>query len=195
MLKIRSILGLSLMPSSFHLGFQKPLILRSVGFDLKHCKEAISAGQHFRLGVFPASSSGAIPATWDGLLTMVDRLTPTVSEKVRAHLAELRSVPFSEIQQLAGFDFTQVKDNRDSDDRYIDLTRLEAKSGTLVEVRAFLWNEFNITEFFSGDGFSRTPSGECGVPEFIAPNVDVDSIDKFTWIPLDISPQDFEDGS
>merc|ERR1712167_544582 len=32
--------------------------------------------------------------------------------------------------------------------------RLEGGNGTLVEVRAFLWNEFNITELFVGLGFT-----------------------------------------
>eukprot|EP00927_Polykrikos_kofoidii_P049845 TRINITY_DN43857_c0_g1_i1.p1 TRINITY_DN43857_c0_g1~~TRINITY_DN43857_c0_g1_i1.p1 ORF type:complete len:249 (+),score=38.05 TRINITY_DN43857_c0_g1_i1:112-858(+) len=165
-------------------------ILRLVGFGLDHCEDAILNGHHFRVGVFPACCF-AVQATWDGLLSMVDTCAPTVSRKVRLRESDLRSVPFTEIQQRAGFDFTAVKQQGLEDSRYVSMSRLENCEGTLVEVRAFLWNEFNVTALFDGTGFTRSSDGECGVAEYIAPNVEVSSIDGFQWIPLSISAEDF----
>ena len=71
-------------------------VLRLVGFDLTHCKAAYQEGQHFRLGLL-AAPEGPAQATWDGVLAMVDRLCPSIAEKVRHREAELRALR-SEIQ-------------------------------------------------------------------------------------------------
>ncbi len=71
--------------------------VRSIGYEDRSIRKKLEDGLHFRLGIFYKSDK-CVPATWDGVLSLVDAHYPnSISSKIRRHVDALKKMSFDEI--------------------------------------------------------------------------------------------------
>ena len=171
-------------------------VLRSLGFEDRSIRKKLEDGKHFLLCVFHRSDNW-IPATWDGVLSLVDyHYSNTVSSKIRRHVDALKQMSFDEIETrarlsyLAGASYSDVTqlviDGNTSDPRFMSEERFSECEGTLEESRGFLYNRLGLSRLFDGSGFTKDPYGQLIVREYLQPNVPVQDIAGFQYLNLPI---------
>jgi len=137
----------------------------------------------FKLVVFEGATVGK-QATWANIIELACQAYPSVQDKLRAQREALEATAFADIEQAAGYRFASVTDTHDA--RFMNLEHFSASAGSLVDVRAFLFHSVYLTELFTGDGFTRTDSGERGVAEYMCPNTQVSGLGSYAIIDVDV---------
>ncbi|HEY3999962.1 MAG TPA: hypothetical protein VGO93_13895 [Candidatus Xenobia bacterium] len=138
-----------------------------IGYTPDYIAQSLQAGDRYKLAVWPRGTREK-SATWDNVLTMVEHAYPEVAGQVAAQRAGLKSHDFLAIERMGGYSFTSLDP---SDPRYMTVKRLHAASGSLVEVRDFLYHVVHLRELFTGQGYTLQADGRRGVAEYIMPNV------------------------
>lgn len=129
-------------------------------------------------GVFPTT-----PATWDGVIQIIQHLYPEALEDVTSNLGELRTRDLDSFQIEAGFNFYDAKKNDRGQfpdaPRYFSYTYFCSlpKPRAAWQVRAFLYCEMRLLKLFKGDGYTWTEGGGRGRKEYIAPNIPLSMLD------------------
>lgn len=106
-------------------------------------------------------------ATWDGVADMIRIAFPEVATKVFHHLPAIRSMPYEEIEKMAGYSLFEVNlQGREAEmhTRYVSLARLtEMENPSLPQIRQFLFDEIGCNVLFVGDGFTRNENEDQDV--------------------------------
>jgi len=89
--------------------------------------------------------------------------------------------PWSYFEESAPFNWQQVARNGRSDPYHITYQKLINASGTLLEVRSFLYYEIGMKELYRGDGFTYTLNGSKGYPEYFAVNQKVSDFNSHCY--------------
>jgi hypothetical protein len=123
--------------------------------------------------VFPASS--ALEGTWDGVVKLGSTVYPDVAPFLKKYRPEFGRIPYSVIEQMAGYKFKDADDPKDP--RFMSHENFNKRqSKGLAAVRALLYHTLHLRELFRGDGFTYDEHGNRGVREYLLPNVEVSSI-------------------
>jgi nicotinamidase-related amidase len=147
-------------------------MLIKVGYTEDYLKTKVEEGCKFKLVVFPEGQVAKL-ATWDNTLDILSEVYPEFAQifnnpNVRD---QLKSSTFTQLQSSAGFDFAAIDKAGKNDPKYMTADRFSAiKRPSLTDIRAFLYFSVYLKELFTGDGYTRTGSGQRGVPEYIIPN-------------------------
>jgi len=99
-----------------------------------------------------------------------------VAPYLKKYRPEFSRLPFSVIEQMAGYRFKDADDP--TDPRFMsheNFNKRQAKG--LAAVRALLYHTLHLRELFRGDGYTYDEKGNRGVREYLLPNVEVSSID------------------
>ena len=163
------------------LGLDAAGICLQLGFGAPWLRAKLATGKYrFKLAVFPAASTDACLATWDGVEHMLRREYPEAwRRKIAPHWAHIRGNSFAQLQAEAGYNLLDInRAGRDpttgesEDARYVSLQRLMRPDyGGSVHVRQFLWDEIGIKDLFSGHGRTVNDDGTLGPPEYLCRNV------------------------
>jgi hypothetical protein len=173
--------------------------LRSLGIEDQSIRKKLEDGKHYLLCVFYRSDKW-IPATWDGVLSLVDYYySNTISSKIRRHVDALKQMSFDEIETrarlsyLAGASYSDVAQlviyGNTSDPRFMSEERFSECEGTLEESRGFLYNQIGLKRLFDGSGFTKDSNGQLMVREYLLPNVHIRD-DGFRYLNLPIDDTD-----
>ena len=174
--------------------------IRSIGFEDRWIRKKLEDGEHLRLGIFYRSDQ-CVPATWDGILSLVDKHYPkSISSKILQYENALKTMSFDEIEDRARlsylqgasyFDFDELSINGYSTDpRFMSEERFVACEGTLEESRGFLYNRLGLSRLFDGSGFSKHSGGQLCVREYLQPNVPVRNLPGFRYLDLTVDTAD-----
>merc|ERR1711924_107916 len=104
-----------------------------------------------------------------------------IPSKVSAQADKLRVTSFWDIERLAKEEFLEGSTYADvektavcgcsNDPRYIDDARLTQRSGSLAEVRAWLYNRMCLSDLYDGSGWTRDEhTKELVVREYLVRN-------------------------
>jgi len=153
----------------------------------------LERGWVYKLMVFPVGpESGCVQADWDGLVNTMCKCYPTVADKLRARLPELRGTPLEEIKRQAAAqdkDWDMVKAGDAGGAAPVKtLADLERAEGTLPEVRQFLWCWVGANDRFVGDGYVKGTK----TPEYIAENRELKDIASCVLIDLNLDIKMFD---
>lgn len=174
--------------------------LRSIGCEDRWIRKKLEDGEHFRLGIFHKSKE-CVPATWDGLFSLVDRhYSENISSKIRRYAQELKQTSYDEIEArarisyLGGCSYFEVNemgiDGNSTDPRFMSEERFSECEGTLEECRGFLYNRMGLSRLFDGSGFTKDANGRLIVREYLQPNIPVQNIPAFRYLDLPINDAD-----
>jgi hypothetical protein len=170
--------------------------LRSLGLEDRSIRKRLEIGRRFRLGVFYRSEQ-CVPATWDGILSLIDNYYPKpISIKIWRHADALKSMNFDEIEARARLSFLQGASYFDIselaingypiDPRFMSEERFLECEGTLEECRGFLYNRLDLAPLFDGSGYTKDSSGQLHVREYLQPNVPIQDLPGFLYLDLAI---------
>ena len=161
-------------------------MLVEIGYEASYIERKVTEGNQFKLVVFPEGGPAKL-ATWGNVIAVVSSVYPDIASKLQRNAKELASVSFDEIERRAGFDFSEVDKAGPADPRYMTHERFAARSGTLVDVRAFLYFTVHLRELFTGDGYTKTTDGRRGMMEYIAPNARLSDLGEHALITLTVT--------
>ena len=71
--------------------------------------------------------------------------------------------------------------------------RLANSSGSLAEVRAWLYHNVGLSELFQGRGYTALEDGTQSFKEYIVPNRNVQAFKAFKWVMLKIDREELKD--
>lgn len=173
--------------------------LRSIGCEDRWIRKKLEDGEYFRLGIFYRSDK-CVPATWDGVLSLVDSSYPSpISVKIRQQEDMLKQMSFDEIEAharlsyLRGASYFDVNESaiggHSTDPRFMSEERFLKCEGTLEESRGFLYNRLGMSRLFDGSGFTKDSDGRLFVREYLQSNTPVRDIPGFRYLdlPIDIA--------
>lgn len=128
-------------------------------------------------GMYPIVS-----ASWDGVSRFLELEYPTIYPDFKRHEQELRTRPFKELEDEAGFSFYAALKSLDPKLTFINENEYlnYPEPRTAWQLRAFLYCEFRLLELFTGDGNTLSASGAIGVKEYLAKNVAIDHLRSLT---------------
>jgi hypothetical protein len=145
-------------------------MLITIGHHPDHIAKCLSEGKSYKIVVFPASS--ALEGTWDGVIRLGSQVYPDVAPFLKKYRPEFARLPFSVIEQMAGYKFKDADDPRFMSHENFN----KRQSKGLAAVRALLYHTLHLRELFRGDGYTYDEKGNRGVREYLLPNVEVTSI-------------------
>jgi hypothetical protein len=158
------------------IGLSTDQILIKIGYTPEYIQRLKDEGYHLKLVVFSSKNEAAVPATWDNVAHLVEKLYPSVASKIDKQLPALKSTPFSLIESQAPERFYEVDKLWTAHPDYINEEKLEKSEGKLWQVRGFLYYQARLSDLYSGDGYTHTDDGGRGLKEYVAPNVPIKSL-------------------
>lgn len=160
--------------------------LRLLGYTTEHIASRVNAGYKFKLAVFQEGRE-ARPATWDNVTALAGATYPDTQRALERHLDNLKTVPFTDIENAAGFSFAEVDHNGINDPRYMTHERFMQSRQDLIATRAFHYFTLHLRELYSGDGYTYDHNGKRGVMEYIILNKPIHELGKHALINVDVS--------
>jgi hypothetical protein len=170
--------------------------LRSIGLEDRWIRKRLELGRFFRLAVFYRSDQ-CVLATWDGMLSLIDKHYPkSISTKLYQHADAFKSMSFDEIEARARSSYLQGASYFDvnelpvhgfaNDPRLMTEERFMACEGTLEESRGFLYTRLNLNGLFDGSGFTKDSTGKIHVREYLQLNLPVRDLPGFRYLDISI---------
>ncbi|MHA1271646.1 MAG: hypothetical protein ACTSPY_17775 [Candidatus Helarchaeota archaeon] len=161
--------------------------LKTIGYKLKYVKYMLENNYTFKLIIIKDWQLLKI-ATWENVIYLIEKIYPDIVDKIKLRLHELKTTPFHKIQNMVDFDMEKVDNIGPNHPNYMTYQRFKKSNYSLVDIRAFLYHTIKLRALFSGDGYTHTEDGKCGVIEyFLAPNLPLTSLKKYRLINLDIN--------
>jgi len=151
-------------------------ILDSIGHGAQRIAKRVAAGMQFRLAVFPRNGIAKL-ATWDNVLDLVCEAYPRIAHVVAQHREMLATTPVADIERTLGFRLAELTEHDSGDTRRMTYEKLASGRGTLEELRLFLFCAESLNEHFGGDGYTVNARGIRQYREYLAPNVELASIE------------------
>jgi hypothetical protein len=112
-----------------------------------------------------------IAATWENVLTLVEKASRVVGERVRNVFSTIQTTPF--------YNYSVDFEKLDSDVlQQVNSFEAFEKSGheSPVMVRAFLRHTMKLMELYAGDGYCYSDRGERGSKEYLMPRVAISQL-------------------
>lgn len=174
------------------LGLSGRDVLKHIGYPEDDIQQLLNNGTRLKLIVFPANEA-LRPATWKNVFELVRWTYPAaVAQTIEPFLSLLESPEntFDAIETgdrpgdplrygPGGCPFKEVDKAGPSHPEYLSVERfLQTKTPTLREIRAFLYYNLRLNELFTGTGYTKTPDGAQGTPEFVGLNRPVCELDQ-----------------
>ena len=176
--------GLSELPGKT--GYQ---MLIHVGHSPTDIHErVIRQGKHYKLAVFRLAKAVRL-ADWDGIVAAASEAYPEYAETFEHHRLALAHYSLGEIEDQAGFKFSQILE---TDERYMSCERFSCSEQTLWQTRAFFYHVLQLRALFSGDGYTYTYDGQRGLREYIIPNIELSRLEGSMLIDLAVELPDGE---
>lgn len=147
-----------------------------LGYEEAEIQRLRSLGTKYVLVLF--ENRGDISdADWAGLGKRLSNgnFPPVVNFLFQKYEAQLRTLPFSEIEAQASTTFSDTYSRyylERSNPVFMTADKLTENS-TLVEFRAFLYNDLRLTELYTGTGYTHNPSTGLEVREYFHPNREI----------------------
>ena len=145
-------------------------MLEACGYSTQDIERFVSEGMQFKLVVFSAGHT-ALLATWDNIAAIASEVYPDLAQDLYVQAKVLRSMPYSELQELAGYDFAKVAARGPEDEQFMTYERYKRSKRTAAHTRAFYEHTLHMRRLFSGDGFTYDERGNRGVQEYCSLNV------------------------
>ncbi len=160
-------------------------LLRESGYEPNDILYYHKNKTEFKLVIIPNEKSLGLPATWENLRIVMEQAYPNtvVGSLFAKYFADLSQRSFDEIQAQAPRRFADLKELGRDDAHHITADKL-TKDSSLWEFRAFLFNIEGVAELYNGDGFTKRPDGQPGVPEFLSPNFPFNSLSDYVIMDL-----------
>ncbi|HEY9775926.1 MAG TPA: hypothetical protein V6C81_19340 [Planktothrix sp.] len=165
--RVVMIMGPQGLSSIFGLSGYQALI--KLGYTRKYIRYHVERGTRFKLVLFDRPAEIHM-ATWNSSIEMLAINYPEVASQLKQALPALKRTAFEKFQRQAGFRFLDVQVAGPSDPRYMTLERMATCGGSPLCVRRFLYHTVSFTDLFSGDGYTRTHTGNRGFCEYVMPN-------------------------
>ena len=139
----------------------------------------------FKLNEGTRDKFDVMPATWDGVMKLVDKYYPLAANDCRKHLEVMKSTSCEEFEKEASLKFLDAKISGSSGEKdspphysYEYYCGLPNSGGRKAwQTRLFLYCELRLFELFTGNGRTLSISGKdgghdhSGPLEYISPNV------------------------
>jgi hypothetical protein len=167
-------------------------MLVRIGHTEQYIAYKLSQGYKFHLAVFNRPAGELRLATWRNTLGLVAGVYPQAASMIKAASRELKSTPFAQFEEQAGFSLAEVDRLGLSDDRFMDLERLLTSDGSALNVRRFLYHVTRLTELYSGDGYTWTNDGRRGVREYIMANRTISELKGNRLLELEVTLPDVQ---
>ncbi|MDD4931773.1 MAG: isochorismatase family protein [Candidatus Colwellbacteria bacterium] len=158
-------------------------MLLEVGYEPDYLKHKVEEGNSFKLVVFPEGGAAQL-ATWDNAIDMIKEAYPDQADKIERQRHALKNTSFDEIQRRAGFKFLDIEKSGKNDPLFMTYERFKQSSGTLIDVRLFLYFSVHLRELYSGDGWTYMGSGQRGVKEYIILNKPITELGESEMIDI-----------
>jgi len=175
--------------------------LMKLGYEKRWVAQKVLVQKlEFRMALFPREA--AVPATWEGVMQVVEQAFPQIASKITVHLPAFLSRSFEDIETEAKQGFLNgesfysiyIKNGMgESDARYItaeSLAEQKHDTCTIGEARSFLYNVIGLNDLFDGNGYTKQENGERGVKEYLTMNRLVTEFEAFAWVPLKMDQQE-----
>jgi len=145
-------------------------------------KGYLDSGYEFKIVFFsPIKKDTTQRADWDGMLSLVEQTYPEVWDtKIKEWTEDLKTKEWSYFEEKADYNFLEVSQKGENDDRFVSAERLAEQESSLLNARAFLYFQIGAKELYAGDGFTYSTKGERGTPEYLTVN-----------FPLELTPHCF----
>lgn len=163
-------------------GFEMLVLL---GSKPEYIVEKLRQGHTFKLAVF--ERGGNLPATWNNVARLVTILYPETLLAFSRHIRALKVTPFEEWQRQLDFSFLEVQLQGEIDPRFMTYDRFLKSGRSVLDLRRFLYHMVHLNDLFSGDGFTKTFTGEKGVREFLVINQPLLQLGKYRLVELNLS--------
>ena len=139
----------------------------------------------FKLNEGARDKFDVLPATWDGVMKLVEKYYPLAAEDCRRHLEVMKNKSCEGFEKEAGFKFLDAKTSCSRDGKvtpphydYEYYCSLPDKGNRKAwQTRLFLYCELRLFELFTGNGRTLSISGKdggynySGPLQYISPNV------------------------
>ena len=139
----------------------------------------------FKLSEEAKDKFDVLPATWDGVMKLVDKCYPLAAGDCKRHLEVMKRTSCEEFEKEAGFKFMDAKISCSGTDKdtpphysYEYYCSLPDEGNKMAwQTRLFLYCELRLFELFTGNGRTLSINGRdggcsfSGPLEYIAPNV------------------------
>ncbi len=150
--------------------------LVDIGYEPNYIvRKVVDEGNQFKLVVF-VEGSGAKLATWDNVAAVVADVYPDIATKLYQNLEALKQMSFEDVENNAGFDFSEVDKVGAGDNRFMTYEQFRDGNDDVVAARAFLYFSIHLRELFSGDGYTYDANGNRGLMEYITPNKSINTL-------------------
>jgi len=165
-------------------------MMLKIGFPRDFVITRFQKGERWDLVVFPEAMTGHIQwATWEGVFEVIKLHYSDIYHMTMPLLEELKKLSLLEINNRAGYELGSVGWK---DPRYMTYENFRKKfllekggSPTVVDVRAFLYNELWLTALYKGDGYTQDDHGNRGLREYLMGNMLLKDLPMAAIIPLD----------
>ena len=134
----------------------------------------LELGTKFYLVVFGVDEEESYPATWDGILSLLQKHEPACATKIAPHIEIMRKMPIEKLLELA----RSVDEFAPEDYALVDTFEHYENSGndSVEDARGFLRHTLKCTTLFRGDGFAYDDKGKRGAEEILMPRVKVSAL-------------------
>ena len=128
----------------------------------------------FYLVVFGSDEQGTFPATWDGILSLLQKHAPACATKIKPHVETMRAMDNDDLLELA----KSVEDLEPEDYALVNNFQSYEHSSkdSLKHARGFLRHALKCTPLFRGDGFAYDDKNKRGAEEILMPRLKVSEL-------------------
>ncbi|MBY0372873.1 MAG: hypothetical protein K2Q23_02700 [Bryobacteraceae bacterium] len=161
-------------------------MLQHIGYTYDYITERHASGCSFWLVIFSRPKTGLHIATWTNFIDVAAATYPQVGTILKGALKELRSTPFAQFEEQAGFSFADVHSLGVADPRFMNAERLLESDRSPLAVRRFLYHTLRMTELFTGDGITMQPDLTRGCREYVTKNSLVCALPALSMAELDL---------
>jgi hypothetical protein len=155
-------------------------MLLRIGYDILDIYRKLIEGWVFDLVVWDIRELDPPLATWDGVASVLDQLSPVVAEQMRLHMdtlvrcgsGVLSPQEYASLQQ--DFKPNQPAYTFKGDLERLSLTEFEAlvrdKQCSAAAVRKHLYDCYGLNDLYAGHGYTVLANGDRGICEYLAVN-------------------------
>lgn len=150
-------------------------ILIAIGWEPGYAIQKVTDGFKVKLVVCKEGGLAQL-ATWDGVMTVLERAYPEISDRIRRWLPQLKRTKFDDIETRYGCDMSAVDHDGKTHPKFMTLERYLKADDNLENARAFLYFTVHLREQYAGDGYTYDDKGNRGMPEYMAPNCKISEL-------------------